>query len=170
MNNMIGILFLDKKDERKPMQKIVPNLWFAGNAKEAVDFYTSVFKESKIISTANYPQEDEGLADFQKEFAGKVLTVDFELNGQRFVAINAGNEFKFTEAISFAVMCKDQEEIDYYWSKLSAVPASEQCGWCKDKYGLSWQIVPENMEELMKKPDAFKVLMEQKKIVIDEYK
>ncbi len=149
------------------MQEIVPNLWFAGNASEAVEFYVSVFKDSKIIKTTYYPEK--GLADFQKEFAGKVLTVDFELNGQHFVAINAGDNFKFTEAISFAVFCKDQEEIDYFWSKLSAVPASEQCGWCKDKYGLSWQIVPQNMEELMKKPGAFEVLMEQKKIVIDEY-
>jgi predicted 3-demethylubiquinone-9 3-methyltransferase (glyoxalase superfamily) len=143
------------------MQKIVPNLWFSRNAKEAV------FKDSKIISTSHYPTE--GLADFQQEFAGKVLIIDFELNNQRFTAINAGDEFKFNEAVSFAVFCKDQREIDYYWSKLSAVPSSEQCGWCKDKYGLSWQIVPENMEELMKKPDAFEVLMQQKKIIIDEY-
>lgn len=149
------------------MQKIIPNLWFAGNASEAVEFYTSVFKDGKIISTAYYPEE--GLADFQKDFAGKVLTIDFELNGQHFVAINAGDEFKFTEAVSFAVMCKDQQEIDYYWSKLSVVPEAEQCGWCKDKYGLSWQIVPENVEELMKKPGAFGVMMKQKKIIIDEY-
>lgn len=149
------------------MQKIIPNLWFAGNASEAVEFYTSVFKDSRVLSTAYYPKE--GLADFQKDFAGKVLTVDFELLGQRFVAINAGNDFKFTEAISMAVMCKDQAEIDYYWSQLSAVPSSEQCGWCKDKYGLSWQIVPENMEELMKKPGAFEIMLNQKKIVIAEY-
>lgn len=149
------------------MQKIVPNLWFAGNASEAVEFYTSVFKDSRVLSTAYYPKE--GLADFQKDFAGKVLTVDFELLGQRFVAINAGNDFKFTEAISLAVTCKDQAEIDYYWSQLSAVPSSEQCGWCKDKYGLSWQIVPENMEELMQKPGAFAIMLNQKKIVIAEY-
>lgn len=149
------------------MQKIVPNLWFARNASEAVDFYLSVFKDSKIISTVYYPTE--GLADFQQEFAGKVLTIDFELNGQCFTAINAGDEFKFTEAISLAVFCQDQEEIDYYWSKLSAVPSSEQCGWCKDKYGLSWQIVPANIEELMKKPGAFEVMMAQKKIIISEY-
>ncbi len=149
------------------MQKIVPNLWFAGNASEAVKFYVSVFKDSKIISTSYYPET--GLADFQQSFAGKVLTIDFESNGQRFVAINAGDAFKFTEAISFAVMCQDQAEIDYYWSQLSAVPSSEQCGWCKDKYGLSWQIVPENMEELMKKPGAFETLMNQKKIIIEEY-
>lgn len=150
------------------MQKIVPNLWFAGNASEAVDFYVAVFPESKVIQTTYYPED--GLADFQKALAGKVLTVEFELHGQRFVAINAGDEFKFTEAISFAISCKDQAEIEYYWSKLSAVPSSEQCGWCKDKYGLSWQIVPANMEELMKKPGAFEILMQQKKIIIAEYK
>ncbi|MBP7700575.1 VOC family protein [Candidatus Woesebacteria bacterium] len=149
------------------MQKIVPNLWFSRNASEAVDFYVSVFPDAKIISTVYYPKD--GLEDFQKEFAGKVLTIDFELNGQRFTAINAGDEFKFTEAISLAVFCKDQKEIDYFWSKLSAVPSSEQCGWCKDKYGLSWQIVPENIEELMKKPGAFVIMMQQKKIVISEY-
>jgi predicted 3-demethylubiquinone-9 3-methyltransferase (glyoxalase superfamily) len=149
------------------MQKIIPNLWFAGNAQEAVEYYVSVFKDSQIINTTKYP--DTGLADFQKSFAGKVLTIEFELQGQRFVAINAGNEFTFSEAISFAVSCNDQAELDYYWSKLSAQPSAEQCGWCKDKYGLSWQIVPENMEELMNKPGAFQVLMNQKKIVIAEY-
>jgi predicted 3-demethylubiquinone-9 3-methyltransferase (glyoxalase superfamily) len=149
------------------MQKIVPNLWFSRNASEAVDFYISVFKDSKIINTVYYPHE--GLADFQQEFAGKVLTIDFELNGQVFTAINAGDEFKFTEAISLAVFCKDQAEIDYYWSKLSAHPENEQCGWCKDKYGLSWQIVPENIEQLMKTPNSFEILMQQKKIVIADY-
>lgn len=148
-------------------QKIVPNLWFSRNAQEAVDFYLSVFKDGKILSSSYYPTE--GLADFQKEFAGKLLTIEFELQGQHFTAINAGDEFKFNEAVSFAVLCKDQEEIDYYWSKLSADPQFEQCGWCKDKYGLSWQIVPENMEELMKKSGAFATLMQQKKIVIGEY-
>lgn len=149
------------------MPKIIPNLWFSGNASEAVDFYLSVFKDSKIISSSNYPEK--GLADFQKSLAGKVLTIDFELNGHHFVAINAGDEFKFTEAVSFAVMCKDQAEIDYYWSKLSSDTNFEQCGWCKDKYGLSWQIVPENVEELMKKPGSFEVMMQQKKIIISEY-
>ncbi len=152
------------------MNTITPNLWFDGKAKEAVDFYLSVFKDSKIISTTNYPNsEAEGLADFQKDLAGKVLTIEFELNGLRFVAINAGPEFTFNEAVSFSIACDDQEEIDYYWEKLSNVPESEQCGWCKDKFGLSWQIVPSNMEELMQKPNAFKTLMQQKKIVIDEY-
>ena len=152
------------------MQQIVPNLWFDGNASEAVDYYVSVFPDGKILGGSSYPKSaDEGLADFQQELAGKALTVDFEIMGTRFTAINAGPEFKFNEAVSFVVPCKDQDEIDYYWERLSAVPESEQCGWCKDKYGLSWQIVPENMEELMQKPDGFKTLMNQHKIVIAEY-
>ena len=152
------------------MQKIVPNLWFDGNAKEAVEFYTAVFPNSKVLSTAYYPKtEEEGLADFQKELSGQPLAIEFELNGQHFTAINAGPEFKFTEAVSFAVYCKDQEEIDYYWGKLSSVPEAEQCGWCKDKYGLSWQIVPENIEELMNKPGAYKTMMNQHKIIISQY-
>jgi predicted 3-demethylubiquinone-9 3-methyltransferase (glyoxalase superfamily) len=149
------------------MQKITPNLWFNGNAKEAVDFYISVFEDGKIISTSHYPSE--GLADFQKDFAGKELTIDFEIAGQRFTAINAGPEFKFNEAVSFLIACKDQQEIDYYWDKLSEHPENEQCGWCKDKFGLSWQIAPENMEELMSKPDAFPKMMQMKKIVIADF-
>ncbi len=152
------------------MQKITPNLWFDGNAKEAVDFYVSVFSNSKILSTEHYPESaEQGLADFQKDLAGEVLAIEFELDGVRFTAINAGPEFKFNEAVSFAITCKNQAEIDYFWEKLSSVPESEQCGWCKDKYGLSWQIVPSNMKEFMQKPNAFKTLMKQKKIVIDEY-
>jgi len=151
-------------------QKIVPNLWFDGNAKEAVDYYVSVFPGSKIIGTEYYPDSPEdGLADFQLDMAGKILTIEFELLGTRFMAINAGPEFKFNESVSFMVPCKDQEEIDYYWEKLSSVPESEQCGWCKDKYGLSWQIIPENMGELMAKPNAYKTMMNQHKIVIAEY-
>ena len=152
------------------MQKITPNLWFDGNAKEAVDFYISVFPDGKIISIEYYPNTaEEGLADFQQGLAGKVLTVEFEIGGMQYVAINAGPEFKFNESVSFAVTCKDQEEIDYYWSKLSSVPESEQCGWCKDQYGLSWQICPANWVELTKRPGAFKTLMQQHKIVIAEY-
>jgi predicted 3-demethylubiquinone-9 3-methyltransferase (glyoxalase superfamily) len=148
-------------------QKITPNLWFDGNAKEAVDFYLSVFPDSKITATSYYPTE--GLADFQKALAGKELTVEFELSGNRFVAINAGPEFKFNESVSFSIPCADQAEIDYYWEKLSKVPESEQCGWCKDQYGLSWQVVPANMEELMKRPGAFPKLMEMKKLVIADF-
>ena len=152
------------------MQQIVPNLWFNGNAQEAAEYYVSVFPDGKIISTEHYPASaEEGLADFQLEMAGKVLTVEFEVRGMRFVGINAGPEFSFNEAISFQVDCKDQAEIDYFWSKLSAVPESEQCGWCKDKFGLSWQIVPENMSELMARPNAFKTLMNQQKIVIADF-
>lgn len=150
--------------------KITPNLWFDGNAKEAVDYYVSIFPESKVISTIYYPNSaEEGLADFQLNMAEKVLTIDYELNGNLFTAINAGPEFKFSEAISFAVFCKNQTEIDYYWEKLSAVPEAEQCGWLKDKYGLSWQIIPENMEDLMKRPNAYAKMMQMKKIVIGDF-
>ncbi|MGH7237357.1 MAG: VOC family protein [Candidatus Saccharimonadales bacterium] len=148
-------------------QKITPNLWFNGNAKEAVEFYVSVFPDGKIINTTYYPTE--GLADFQQPLADKELTMEFELAGQRFMAINADSTFKFTEAISLSIACKDQAEIDYYWSKLSAVPEAEQCGWCKDKYGLSWQVVPENTEELLKRPNAFAHMMRMKKIVIADF-
>ncbi|HEV7952177.1 MAG TPA: VOC family protein [Candidatus Saccharimonadales bacterium] len=149
------------------MQKITPNLWFDGNAKEAVDYYLSVFPDSTIVGTSYYPEE--GLAEFQRPLAGKELTIDFELNGNRFTAINAGPEFKFNEAISFTITCEDQKEIDYYWEKLSSVPASEQCGWCKDKFGLSWQVVPKDMEQLMQRPNAFANLMQMKKIVIADF-
>ncbi len=151
-------------------QKITPNLWFDGNAKEAVDFYTSVFPDSRATSTEYYPKSaEEGLADFQKDMAGKELVIEFDLNGQHFTAINAGPQFTFNEAVSFAIACKDQEEIDYYWSKLSTVPQAEQCGWCKDQFGLSWQVVPADMGELMKRPDAFSHLMSMKKIVIADF-
>lgn len=147
------------------MQKITPNLWFKGNAEEAVNFYLSVFPQGKILSTSYYPQED--LLDFQKDFAGKPLAIYFELMGQEFVAINAGPEFTFTEAVSFNIACRDQAEIDSYWSKLTADGGAEsQCGWCKDKYGLSWQINPENIEELMQRPGAWAKLLAMKKIDI----
>jgi len=151
-------------------QKIVPNLWFDGNANDAVDYYVSVFPDSKIVSTSHYPNSaEEGLADFQLNMAGKILTIDYTLAGHAFTAINAGPEFHFSEAVSFAVYCRDQAEIDYYWDKLSSVPEAEQCGWCKDSFGLSWQIIPENMAELMKKPDAYKKLMKMHKLVIADF-
>ncbi len=151
-------------------QKITPNLWFNGNAKEAAEYYVSVFSDGKIISIENYPNsKEEGLADFQLDLAGKPLVVQYELGGQQFTAINAGPEFTFSEAISFAITCKDQEEIDYYWSKLSTVPESEQCGWCKDQFGLSWQVVPENMGELMQRPNAYAKMMQMKKLVIADF-
>lgn len=152
------------------LQKIVPNLWFDGNAKTAVDYYLAVFPESKILNTVNYPNSvEEGLAEFQIDLAGQVLVIEFEIMGQHFTAINAGPDFKFTEAVSFAVQCKDQTEIDYFWEKLSAVPESEQCGWCKDQFGLSWQIVPENMEDYMSRPNAFAKMMQMKKLVLKDF-
>lgn len=152
------------------MQKITPNLWFNGNAKEAVDYYVSVFPDSRVVNRVYYPKStEEGLADFQKSLAGQPLAIDFELSGTRFTAINAGPEFKFSEAVSFAITCKDQKEIDYFWEKLSRVPESEQCGWCKDQFGLSWQVVPENMGDLMKKPNAYAHMMVMKKLVIADF-
>ncbi len=152
------------------IQKITPNLWFDGNAKEAVDYYVSVFPDGKVLSTEYYPNSsEEGLADFQQNLAGKVLTVEFELGGMRFVAINAGPEFTFNESVSFSIACEDQAEIDYYWDKLSKVPESEQCGWCKDQFGLSWQIVPANMGELMQRPNAFATMMGMHKLEIDKF-
>jgi predicted 3-demethylubiquinone-9 3-methyltransferase (glyoxalase superfamily) len=147
------------------MQKITPNLWFKGNAEEAVEYYLSIFPDSKIITKSYYPTE--GLLDFQQPFAGKVLAIYFELLGNQFVTINAGDEFIFNEAVSFNIACKDQAEIDYYWEKLTSNGGEESvCGWCKDKYGLSWQINPENMEHMMLKPGAWEKLMNMKKIDI----
>lgn len=145
------------------MQKITPNLWFKGNAEEAVNFYLSVFPESRIITKSYYPTE--GLLDFQQPFAGKVLAIYFELLGTEFVAINAGNEFTFNEAVSFNISCKDQAEIDYYWNALTKDGGEESmCGWCKDKFGLSWQVNPENIEDLMLTPGVWEKLLQMKKI------
>ena len=151
-------------------QKIVPNVWFNGNALEAVEYYMSVFPDGKMVTTTYYPNTaGEGLAEFQFAMAGKPLTVEFEVLGMYFVAINAGPEFTLSEAVSFAIECETQDEIEYYWKQLSAHPEAEQCGWCKDKFGLSWQIVPRNMNELMKRPGAYVKMMNMKKIVIDEF-
>lgn len=151
------------------MNKITPNLWYKGNAEDAVNFYLSIFPGSRIITTQYYPTE--GLLDFQKQFAGKVLSICFELFGQQFIAINAGDEFTFNESVSFNISCKDQAEIDYYWNKLTADGGAESvCGWCKDKYGLSWQVNPENIESLMLSPRAWEKLLEMKKIDIDALK
>ena len=153
------------------MHKIIPNLWFDGNAKEAAEYYLSVFTGGKMINTTYYPlSEAEGLADFQKDLAGKVLTVEFEILGTRFIGINAGPEFKFNESVSFMILCKDQPEIDYYWDTLTSGGGQESvCGWLKDKYGLSWQVCPENWEELTAKPGAYKKMMGMKKIIIADF-
>jgi predicted 3-demethylubiquinone-9 3-methyltransferase (glyoxalase superfamily) len=137
------------------VQKITPSLWFDNNCEEAMNYYVSVFPDSKIDMIRYYPEdsEDENL----KGMSGKVLTGIFELAGQRFQALDGGPIFKFNEAISFSVECETQEEIDHYWEKLSSVPESEQCGWCKDKFGVSWQIVPKQLGELMSSDDPEKV-------------
>jgi len=135
------------------MSGITPFLWFDKEAEEAINFYVSVFKDSKIINLVKYPAGGEGpMADM----AGKVLTGVFELKGQRFMALDGGPIFKFSEAISFQVDCQDQSEVDDLWGKLSAVPEAEQCGWLKDKYGISWQIIPSRMTELMSDSDPAK--------------
>ena len=150
------------------MQKIVPCLWFDKNAEEAMEFYHSVFKNSKIVSIMRYP--DGPLEGPMKGMEGKVLTGIFELEGKQFMCLDGGPIFKFNEAISFQVECHDQEEVDYYWEKLSAVPESEQCGWLKDKFGLSWQIVPKQLGEMLQDPDQAKAdrvlyaMLEMKKI------
>ena len=123
-------------------QKIVPSLWFDTDAEEAASFYVSVFKNSRIVNVSHY-----GEAGPRK--AGTVMTVDFELDGQRFVGINGGPEFTFDEAVSFQISCETQDEVDYYWERLSEGGQEGQCGWLKDRYGLSWQVVPTGMEELL---------------------
>jgi predicted 3-demethylubiquinone-9 3-methyltransferase (glyoxalase superfamily) len=129
------------------MQKITPHLWFDKEAKEAAEFYTAVFPKSKIKDSTTLHNTPSGTVD--------VVTI--ELLGQEFMLLSAGPLFKFNEAISFIVHCDTQEEIDYYWEKLSAVPEAEQCGWLKDKYGLSWQIVPTAMSDMLKDKDEEKL-------------
>ena len=131
------------------MQKITPFLWFDGNAEEAVNFYVSIFKNSKVLSIARYGEAGPGPK-------GTVMTAAFQLDGQEFVALNGGPQFKFTEAISFWVRCETQEEIDEMWEKLSAGGAKSRCGWLKDKYGLSWQVVPPILGEMLQDKDAKK--------------
>jgi len=135
------------------MQKITPFLWFNDNAEEAAKFYTSIFKKSRIGKIARYDKAGEKAAGRP---AGSVMTVEFELEGQEFIALNGGPHFKFTEAISFVVNCKTQTEVDYYWKKLSAGGKEVQCGWLQDKFGLSWQIVPTVLGELMSSKDPAK--------------
>ncbi len=143
------------------MQKITPCLWFDMNCEEAINHYVSTFNnapnktaESKIITIQRYeagmqtPDNDKML--------GKVITAIFELNGQRFMAPDGGPTFKLSEAVSFQIECQDQAEVDYFWEKLSAVAESEQCGWAKDKFGLSWQIIPKRLGELLADPDKEK--------------
>ena len=151
------------------MDRFITCLWFDDRGEEAARFYTSVFPNSKLGEIARY-----GSAGPRPE--GMVMTVAFELNGQKFVALNGGPHFKFSEAVSFVVTCNSQDEIDYYWNKLSAGgdPKAQQCGWLKDRFGLSWQIVPVRLPELLGDPDAERAqrvmaaMLEMKKIEIGE--
>jgi predicted 3-demethylubiquinone-9 3-methyltransferase (glyoxalase superfamily) len=149
------------------MQKITPCLWFDTEGEEAAQFYTSVFPNSRIVDVARYgeagPRE-----------AGTVMAVSFELDGQKFVALNGGPQFTFSEAISFQVSCEDQDDVDHYWNALSEGGEEGPCGWLKDRFGLSWQIVPTRLIELLGDPDkersqrAMAAMLEMKKIVIAE--
>jgi predicted 3-demethylubiquinone-9 3-methyltransferase (glyoxalase superfamily) len=126
--------------------KITPNLWFDIEAEEAAAFYTSVFENSRIVSKAHYTEAGP-------RPAGTLMTVEFELEGQRFVGINGGPEFSFDEAVSFQIDCETQDEVDYYWERLTEGGEESQCGWLKDKFGLSWQVVPAGMEEVFSDAD-----------------
>jgi predicted 3-demethylubiquinone-9 3-methyltransferase (glyoxalase superfamily) len=151
-------------------QKIITFLWFDNNAEEAVKFYCSIFKNSRILNTTHYGDSGAGPK-------GKVMTVDFELDGQRFAALNGGPTFKFTEAISLVVNCETQEEIDYFWERLSSEGGQQvECGWVKDKYGLSWQIAPTILfDELFQGGDSqtdrvMRAVMTMKKLDIEDLK
>jgi predicted 3-demethylubiquinone-9 3-methyltransferase (glyoxalase superfamily) len=148
-----------------PIQKITPFLWFDHQAEEAAGFYASIFPNSKVVKVVRYGKAGPGPP-------GSAMTVEFQLEGQTFVALNGGPLFKFTEAISFVVNCQTQHEVDAYWDKLSAGGSDLQCGWLKDKFGLSWQIVPTVLSELLSDPDpqksqrVMKALMTMKKLDI----
>ena len=151
------------------VQKITPFLWFDHQAEEAAAFYTSIFPNSKIVKVARYGEAGPGPA-------GSAMTVEFQLEGQSFVALNGGPHFKFTEAVSFVVNCQTQDEVDAYWEKLSAGGAEVQCGWLKDRFGLSWQIVPTVLPTLLSDPDpeksqrVFKAMLSMKKLDIQALK
>jgi predicted 3-demethylubiquinone-9 3-methyltransferase (glyoxalase superfamily) len=157
------------------MQKITPNLWFDRNAEEAATFYVSIFKNSGITRTSHYGKEGQ---DIHKMPEGTVMTVEFNLDGQKFTGLNAGPIFNFNEAISFIVNCDDQPEIDYYWEKLSAGgdPKAQQCGWLKDKFGVSWQVIPTAIFDMHTDPDpakrdrVMKAMMQMKKMDLAELK
>ena len=152
------------------MQKITPFLWFDNQAEEAAAFYTSVFKDSAVGTHADYEEE---AASKVGQPAGSVMVVNFEVAGQKFIALNGGPKFKFNESISFVIDCKDQEEVDYYWSRLTAEGGEESmCGWLKDKFGLSWQVVPTVLGEIIGGPDkdgaqrAMHAMLQMKKLDI----
>ncbi len=157
------------------IQKITPCLWFDNQAKEAAEFYTSIFRNSKIGTISHYGEAGQ---EVHGKPPGTVMTVAFELDGQAFTALNGGPTFKFNEAISFQVNCETQEDVDYYWEKLSAGgdETAQQCGWLKDRYGVSWQIVPSVLVEMLNDIDteksqrAMTAMLHMKKIDINELK
>src|ERR1700736_5223944 len=155
----------------KPMRKITPFLWFDDQAEEAAKFYTSILKNSKMRRIAPYSAE---AAEHTGRPAGSAMTVEFEIDGQGFVGLNGGPMFKFTEAVSFAVQCETQDEVDYFWEKLSAGGETSRCGWLKDKFGLSWQVVPTVLIEMMHDParaeKAMGAVMQRDKIDIAKVK
>jgi predicted 3-demethylubiquinone-9 3-methyltransferase (glyoxalase superfamily) len=154
-------------------QPITPCLWFDSEAEAAARFYTGIFKDSRIRAITRY---GEAGREIHGRAAGTVMTVEFELNGQPFTALNGGPHFKFNEAVSFQIMCKTQEEVDHYWNRLGqgGDPKAQQCGWLKDKYGLSWQVVPTRMVEMLNDPDrekserAMEAMLKMKKLDIAE--
>src|SRR5947209_11643096 len=154
-------------------QTITPCLWFDDQGEEAAKFYTAIFPNSEIVAVTRY---SEAGREFHRKQPGSVMTVEFELNGQGFTALNGGPLFKFNEAVSFQVLCDTQEEIDSYWAKLSegGDPKAQQCGWLKDRFGLSWQVVPRGMVEMLKDPAsagaerAVMAMLKMKKIDIAE--
>lgn len=166
---------LESRTMATNIQRITPFLWFDHQAEKAAGFYTSIFPNSKIGSVTRYAPENVA---FTGKPAGSVMTVAFELDWQSFVALNGGAIFKFTEAVSFVVNCQSGDEVDHYWSKLTAGgdDKAQQCGWLKDKFGLSWQIVPTLLIELLKDPDAgkahrvMKAMLRMKKIDVEELK
>ena len=151
------------------MNKITPCLWFDNQLEDAINFYTAIFPDSEITDISRYP-------DGTPDLAGKVLTATFRLSGHEFIALNGGPMFKFTEAVSFSGDCKNQEEIDYYWARLSEAGEESMCGWLKDKFGLSWQVVPSKLGDLLYHPDpekaqrAMQALFKMRKIDIETLK
>jgi predicted 3-demethylubiquinone-9 3-methyltransferase (glyoxalase superfamily) len=152
--------------------KISPCLWFDHQAEDAARFYTGIFKDSKIVAISRYPEAGQ---EIHGKPPGSVMVAAFELNGQSFTALNGGPIFKFNEAVSFQIECATQEEVDYYWERLSEAgdPEAQQCGWLKDKFGLSWQIVPKVLPELLTDPDTaksqrvFQAMLKMKKLDIE---
>lgn len=157
------------------MQKITPNLWFDDQAEDAANFYVSLFPNSRIGKVSRYGKEG---FEIHGRPEGSVMVIEFILNGQQFTGLNGGPVFQFSEAISFIIHCEDQAEVDHYWNKLSegGDPKSQQCGWLKDKFGLSWQVVPNILPELLSNPDpakaqkAMHAMLKMKKINIEELK